>query len=176
MSTRAPEINRWNHFVAKDANREIYTLFKIYLHTFFPMWRGYPWSLYPKCRFASPLQILHIKQEPNHPFKRQIDPNHLIDMIYTEKLAEVKTNLRPWGPREHAKLSEFQIELIQLASQLNGDHVLKKLWCRSTGSLSSPGCSTYLFSICWSKSHLILLPVSSFVFSVKGVMPKPNSF
>ncbi|XP_015086362.1 non-specific phospholipase C1 [Solanum pennellii] len=42
-----------------------------------------------------------------------------------EKLPEVKINLRPWGPREDAKLSEFQIELIQLASQLNGDHVLK---------------------------------------------------
>ncbi|XP_060202766.1 non-specific phospholipase C1 [Lycium barbarum] len=42
-----------------------------------------------------------------------------------EKLAEVKINLRPWGPREDVKLSEFQIEMIQLASQLNGDHVLK---------------------------------------------------
>nr|XP_016455974.1 PREDICTED: non-specific phospholipase C1-like isoform X1 [Nicotiana tabacum] len=42
-----------------------------------------------------------------------------------EKLPEVKTNLRPWGPREDVKLSEFQIEMIQLASQLNGDHVLK---------------------------------------------------
>lgn len=37
----------------------------------------------------------------------------------------MKTNLRPWGPREDVKLSEFQIEMIQLASQLNGDHVLK---------------------------------------------------
>lgn len=46
-------------------------------------------------------------------------------MMYAEKLAEVKTNLRPWGPREDVKLSEFQIEMIQLASQLNGDHVLK---------------------------------------------------
>ncbi|KAK4483090.1 hypothetical protein RD792_010267 [Penstemon davidsonii] len=41
-----------------------------------------------------------------------------------EKLAEVKTSLRPRGPREDDKLTEFQIELIQLASQLNGDHVL----------------------------------------------------
>lgn len=41
-----------------------------------------------------------------------------------EKLPEVKRSLRPFGPRENAKLSEFQIELIQLASQLNGDHVL----------------------------------------------------
>ncbi|KMT05080.1 hypothetical protein BVRB_7g172340 [Beta vulgaris subsp. vulgaris] len=41
-----------------------------------------------------------------------------------EKLPEVKVSLRPFGPREDAKLSEFQIELIQLASQLNGDHVL----------------------------------------------------
>lgn len=42
-----------------------------------------------------------------------------------EKLPEVKRSLRPFGPREDAKLSEFQMELIQLASQLNGDHVLK---------------------------------------------------
>lgn len=33
-------------------------------------------------------------------------------------------SLRPGGPREDKKLSEFQVELIQLASQLNGDHVL----------------------------------------------------
>lgn len=39
-------------------------------------------------------------------------------------MPEVKVSLRPFGPREDAKLSEFQIELIQLASQLNGDHVL----------------------------------------------------
>lgn len=37
----------------------------------------------------------------------------------------MKRSLRPWGPREDVELSEFQIELIQLASQLNGDHVLK---------------------------------------------------
>uniref|UniRef100_A0A803KRK0 Uncharacterized protein n=1 Tax=Chenopodium quinoa TaxID=63459 RepID=A0A803KRK0_CHEQI len=42
----------------------------------------------------------------------------------TEKLQEVKRSLRPFGAREDAKLSEFQMELIQLASQLNGDHVL----------------------------------------------------
>ena len=41
-----------------------------------------------------------------------------------EKLPEVKRSLRPWGPREDTSLSEFQEELIQLASQLNGDHVL----------------------------------------------------
>uniref|UniRef100_A0A803LXB9 Uncharacterized protein n=2 Tax=Chenopodium quinoa TaxID=63459 RepID=A0A803LXB9_CHEQI len=41
-----------------------------------------------------------------------------------EKLPEVKRSLRPFGAREDAKLSEFQMELIQLASQLNGDHVL----------------------------------------------------
>lgn len=41
-----------------------------------------------------------------------------------EKLPEVTTSLRPRGPREDTKLSEFQIELIQLASQLNGDHIL----------------------------------------------------
>lgn len=41
-----------------------------------------------------------------------------------ETLPKVTTPLRPWGPKEHAKLSEFQVELIQLASQLNGDHVL----------------------------------------------------
>lgn len=40
-----------------------------------------------------------------------------------EKLPEVKP-LRPFGPREDKVLSEFQVELIQLASQLNGDHVL----------------------------------------------------
>ncbi|KAG1337718.1 non-specific phospholipase C1 [Cocos nucifera] len=40
-----------------------------------------------------------------------------------EKLPEVKA-LRPFGPREEATLSEFQMELIQLASQLSGDHVL----------------------------------------------------
>ena len=74
----------------------------------------------------SPLQFqFFILNKSYHPFKRQINPNHLMDMIYAEKLPEVKINLRPWGPREDAKLSEFQIELIQLASQLNGDHVLK---------------------------------------------------
>ncbi|XP_051131502.1 non-specific phospholipase C1 [Andrographis paniculata] len=41
-----------------------------------------------------------------------------------EKLSEVTTSLRPRGPIEDLKLSEFQIELIQLASQLNGDHIL----------------------------------------------------
>ncbi|XP_058759937.1 non-specific phospholipase C1-like [Vicia villosa] len=41
-----------------------------------------------------------------------------------ETLPEVSTNLRPYGPREDSSLSEFQMELIQLASQLNGDHVL----------------------------------------------------
>ncbi|KAF5188295.1 Non-specific phospholipase c1 [Thalictrum thalictroides] len=41
-----------------------------------------------------------------------------------EKLPEVGKPLRPWGAKEDASLSEFQVELIQLASQLNGDHVL----------------------------------------------------
>ncbi|KAK9727143.1 hypothetical protein RND81_05G261000 [Saponaria officinalis] len=41
-----------------------------------------------------------------------------------EKLPEVTRSLRPFGAREDAKLSEFQVELIQLASQLIGDHVL----------------------------------------------------
>ncbi|CAL0335003.1 unnamed protein product [Lupinus luteus] len=41
-----------------------------------------------------------------------------------ETLPEVNTDLRLWGPREDTCLSEFQMELIQLASQLNGDHVL----------------------------------------------------
>lgn len=41
-----------------------------------------------------------------------------------EKLPEVKTSLRPRGPKEDMSLSEFQVELIQLASQLNGDHIL----------------------------------------------------
>ncbi|KAL5710337.1 phospholipase C [Ranunculus cassubicifolius] len=41
-----------------------------------------------------------------------------------EKLPEVGKLLRPWGAKEDASLSEFQVELIQLASQLNGDHVL----------------------------------------------------
>ncbi|XP_077222334.1 non-specific phospholipase C1 [Tasmannia lanceolata] len=41
-----------------------------------------------------------------------------------EKLPEVERSLRPSGPKEDVSLSEFQIELIQLASQLNGDHVL----------------------------------------------------
>ncbi|KAK9124475.1 hypothetical protein Sjap_014077 [Stephania japonica] len=41
-----------------------------------------------------------------------------------EKLPEVTQSLRPWGPKEDISLSEFQVELIQLASQLNGDHVL----------------------------------------------------
>ncbi|KAL9678619.1 hypothetical protein QQ045_016467 [Rhodiola kirilowii] len=39
-------------------------------------------------------------------------------------LPEVKTSLRPRGPKEDEKLSEFQVEMIQLASQLNGDYVL----------------------------------------------------
>lgn len=42
----------------------------------------------------------------------------------TESLPEITRLLRPWGPKEDASLSEFQVELIQLASQLNGDHVL----------------------------------------------------
>ncbi|KAI9091598.1 hypothetical protein K1719_028041 [Acacia pycnantha] len=42
-----------------------------------------------------------------------------------ERLPEVKIALRPWGPRGDKELSEFQVELIQLASQLNGDYVLK---------------------------------------------------
>lgn len=33
-------------------------------------------------------------------------------------------SLRPWGPKEDTKLSGFQVELIQLAPQLNGDYVL----------------------------------------------------
>lgn len=41
-----------------------------------------------------------------------------------ETLPEVTTSLRPWGPKEDASLSEFQVELVQLASQLNGDYVL----------------------------------------------------
>ncbi|KAF8402670.1 hypothetical protein HHK36_010759 [Tetracentron sinense] len=41
-----------------------------------------------------------------------------------ERLPEVEMALRPWGPKEDVSLSEFQVELIQLASQLNGDHVL----------------------------------------------------
>ncbi|KAG8371493.1 hypothetical protein BUALT_Bualt13G0093400 [Buddleja alternifolia] len=41
-----------------------------------------------------------------------------------EKLPEVKTTLRSRGPKEDVELSEFQVELIQLASQLNGDHIL----------------------------------------------------
>ncbi|XP_068669259.1 non-specific phospholipase C1-like [Aristolochia californica] len=41
-----------------------------------------------------------------------------------EKLPEVVKPLRPSGPREDVSLSEFQEELIQLASQLNGHHVL----------------------------------------------------
>ncbi|KAK7305385.1 hypothetical protein VNO77_43290 [Canavalia gladiata] len=40
-----------------------------------------------------------------------------------ETLPEIKT-LRQSGPREDSSLSEFQVELIQLASQLNGDYVL----------------------------------------------------
>nr|XP_029152915.1 non-specific phospholipase C1 isoform X2 [Arachis hypogaea] len=42
----------------------------------------------------------------------------------TETLADVSSDLRPFGAREDTSLSEFQVELIQLASQLNGDHVL----------------------------------------------------
>ncbi|CBI15963.3 unnamed protein product, partial [Vitis vinifera] len=41
-----------------------------------------------------------------------------------ETLPEVTTPLRPRGPKEDLSLSEFQVELIQLASQLNGDYVL----------------------------------------------------
>lgn len=32
--------------------------------------------------------------------------------------------LRPRGPKEDEKLTEFQVELVQLASQLNGDYML----------------------------------------------------
>ncbi|XP_020252204.1 LOW QUALITY PROTEIN: non-specific phospholipase C1-like [Asparagus officinalis] len=41
-----------------------------------------------------------------------------------EKLPEVVRSLRASGAKEDVSLSEFQVELIQLASQLNGDHVL----------------------------------------------------
>ncbi|KAL8253152.1 hypothetical protein R6Q59_036845 [Mikania micrantha] len=41
-----------------------------------------------------------------------------------EELPEIKVSLRPRGPKEDMKLTEFQVELIQLASQLNGDHIL----------------------------------------------------
>ncbi|PIN05552.1 Phospholipase C [Handroanthus impetiginosus] len=41
-----------------------------------------------------------------------------------ETLPQVRTTLRRTGPKEDVQLSEFQIELIQLASQLNGDHIL----------------------------------------------------
>ncbi|PIN16191.1 hypothetical protein CDL12_11161 [Handroanthus impetiginosus] len=41
-----------------------------------------------------------------------------------EELPEVRTTLRQTGPKEDVQLSEFQIEMIQLASQLNGDHIL----------------------------------------------------
>ncbi|KAI4368887.1 hypothetical protein MLD38_017394 [Melastoma candidum] len=41
-----------------------------------------------------------------------------------ETLPMVTRSMRPFGPREDARLSEFQVELIQLASQLNGDYVL----------------------------------------------------
>ncbi|KAH7837996.1 hypothetical protein Vadar_020700 [Vaccinium darrowii] len=41
-----------------------------------------------------------------------------------ETLPEVKVSLRPHGPKEDEKLSEFQVEMIQLASQLVGDYVL----------------------------------------------------
>lgn len=41
-----------------------------------------------------------------------------------EKLPEVVTSLRRSRAREEVALSEFQVELIQLASQLIGEHVL----------------------------------------------------
>lgn len=41
-----------------------------------------------------------------------------------EQLPEIKVSLRPRGPKEELRLTEFQIELIQLSSQLNGDHIL----------------------------------------------------
>ncbi|KAI3958555.1 hypothetical protein MKW92_014582, partial [Papaver armeniacum] len=44
--------------------------------------------------------------------------------FYLLTLPEVTRSLRPFGPREDVGLSEFQVEMIQLASQLNGDHVL----------------------------------------------------
>ncbi|KAJ7964172.1 Non-specific phospholipase [Quillaja saponaria] len=43
----------------------------------------------------------------------------------TETLPDMTKPLRPWGPKEDASLSEFQVELIQLTSQLNGDYILK---------------------------------------------------
>lgn len=36
----------------------------------------------------------------------------------------MKGSLRPWGPREDSGISEFQMEVVQLASQLVGDHLL----------------------------------------------------
>ncbi|XP_047317417.1 non-specific phospholipase C1-like [Impatiens glandulifera] len=42
-----------------------------------------------------------------------------------KKLQEVKIALRPFGPREDMKLTEFQEELIQLAMQLSGEFILK---------------------------------------------------
>ncbi|KAF2291640.1 hypothetical protein GH714_027773 [Hevea brasiliensis] len=41
-----------------------------------------------------------------------------------ETLPEVQMSLRSRGPQEDLSLSEFQVELIQLASQLNGDYIL----------------------------------------------------
>ncbi|PSS09482.1 Non-specific phospholipase [Actinidia chinensis var. chinensis] len=41
-----------------------------------------------------------------------------------EELPAVKISIRPRGPKEDLRLSEFQVELIQLASQLVGDCVL----------------------------------------------------
>ncbi|KAL8092794.1 hypothetical protein AgCh_034879 [Apium graveolens] len=48
------------------------------------------------------------------------------DVVFNvlEKLPEVKKSLRTGGPKEDARLTEFQVELIQLASQLNGDYLL----------------------------------------------------
>ncbi|KAJ6691915.1 NON-SPECIFIC PHOSPHOLIPASE C4-RELATED [Salix purpurea] len=43
---------------------------------------------------------------------------------FIETLPEVTASMRPWGPKEDASLTEFQVEMIQLASQLNGDYVL----------------------------------------------------
>lgn len=83
-----------------------------------------------KCQYARDAIITHTKVQNIYKtfclywfiFQHYVLTLFLISCI--ETLPEVKTDLRPYGPREDSSLSEFQLELIQLASQLNGDHVL----------------------------------------------------
>ena len=74
--------------------------------------------------FVTKLKNKKWKQKLNRPLFSGIHVLTVFLLSFTETLPDVSIDLRPFGAREDTSLSEFQIELIQLASQLNGDYVL----------------------------------------------------